>query len=189
MKTWRPVRPYRAWPVFEPQPFDPRQGIFIPEQSISNPQVHDISPRKLTGLGCKVYNSAAQAIPTATPTFLTFDTERWDQGGFFNSGVSTSKVYAPYAGIYDVVAYAEFAASAVGNYRSIVMYLNAAGGQNQLLVPIAGGSNTQVCVSTSYRLSAGDYLQVSVKQDSGGNLNVNAGEANNFLLLNFRYSI
>jgi len=188
MTEFRPVRPFGEWPVLEAQPFDTRASTFIPDLSVDDPKIRNVSPTKIDLIGAKVYRTTTQAIPDTTATAVSFDAEEFDQGDLWLAGAPT-KLTLPYSGVYSIVGYAEFEAAANTNERRIYIYSNGASIIRQKY-PIIGAAITVEMIATYVgRFAAGDYLELYVRQDSGGNLNVNAGSDDNFLSAVFLGSI
>lgn len=124
----------------------------------------------------RVFNSAALTITTATDTALTFNSERWDNGSLHSTSATTGRLTAPITGLYGFGAAVRFAANATGD-RTVYFRIN---GSTIVGVDDRRAPATRACsfvISGEYQLTAGDYVEVVVRQDSGGNLNVVA-EAN-----------
>lgn len=132
---------------------------------------------------CKVYNSAAQSIANNTNTALTFNSEYWDNGGMHSTAVNTSRITIPASsgGKYWIGGNAEFVANATGT-RWIGLQLNGSSFIARKQIPSNSGSyDTGLFVATMQSLSAGDYVELIVYQNSGGALNVtNATVAQHF---------
>jgi hypothetical protein len=176
------------WAPLDPKPADARESFTIAAGSITNEQLAgSISPTKIQGVGAKVYGNGAQSTADGVAEFLAPDGIAFDEGDFWSSGDQT-KLTAPYSGVYFFTGYAEFAADADGQRRGS-LYIN--GAQDVTVnVPSAGAAfPTQVLVSTPLYLAAGSYVQFEVFQSAGGALNVNAGEANNFISLILLFSL
>jgi hypothetical protein len=117
-----------------------------------------------------VYNDASQAIATATVTALTFDSEYEDPDGMHSTTTNTDRITVAVTGLYDIAGNITWAANATGirmawispngdtSNRVSLWRLNADGGLNSF--PLSG----------KIRLTAGDYIQIYVYQDSGGGL-------------------
>ncbi len=125
--------------------------------------------------GARVYRSTDQTgLVTATPTAISFDTERYDYGGFWLVGNAT-RLTIPINGRYSVGACVEWASNSAGNFRTLSLRVN---GGNSIAVdmrlPMTGGFVTRNAVHTEYEFVAGDYIEAVVNQDSGGNRTVNA---------------
>ena len=121
--------------------------------------------------GARVYNSAAESIPDGTVTLLTFDSERYDNGGLHSTVTNTGRLTAVKAGKYLITAHVEFATNATG-YRGVILVLNAATQIAYLDLPAVSGAPTELSISTLYHLAASDYVTVWVQQNSGGALDV-----------------
>jgi hypothetical protein len=124
----------------------------------------------------RVYNDATQAIATGTETVVTFNTERYDTGGFHSTSANTGRLIAPTAGLYLVGANIAFAANGTG-VRIVYLRLNGA----ERIAAVSSPANATVdngySPSTMWQMGPGDYVEVLVTQNSGGNLNVLASIA------------
>jgi len=123
--------------------------------------------------GARVYNSISLTIATATNTYLTFDTERYDNGGLHDTTSNTSRLTAQKAGKYLISAHVSWGISATG-YRQASLVVNRtdkiAGATHKAVDP----DYDEQSISTVYHLAAADYVEVQVRQTSGGDLAVNA---------------
>lgn len=124
---------------------------------------------------CNVHNSANIAIVTATTTALTFDSERYDTGGCHSTVTNTGRITVPTGGggKWRFSANVVFAANATG-YRQLGIRINGTTNIAYVSLPAVNGDVTILNVSCEYAMSAGDYAEVLVYQNSGGNLNVTA---------------
>ena len=121
---------------------------------------------------CRVYNSANQSVATATFTTITHNSERFDVGGMHSTVTNTSRITIPTGGggRYLIGAGLFWAANATGQ-RAITILLN---GTTRIVydnrAAVAAVESVHQ-VTTLYNLAAGDYIEMSVYQNSGGNLN------------------
>jgi hypothetical protein len=123
--------------------------------------------------GCRLRNSAAQAVANSTVVPITFDTETYDVGGYHSVAALTSRITIPAGkdGYYLVAGTVEFASTA-GGQRFVAIYLNGAtfiAIEDQINVANQGAS--RVAVTTEYHLVAGDFVELVAFQDSGGSIN------------------
>ena len=178
MTGFGPVRPaLDSWPVLEAQPFDPRTSTFIPDLSVMDKHIAEVSPRKVRLIGAKCYDSTTQTIADDTATGKEFDSTEFDTDGMFNNTNDTLVI--PYYGIWLVSAYCEFASNATGR-RKLILQLN--GADNIAFTANAvSGAASQLAASFPLLLDASDTLGFDVYQNSTGNLDTSAGVANNFL--------
>ena len=115
---------------------------------------------------------AATAVVTATETALAFNAEvGTDPWGMWVVGTAT-RITVPLDGWYTFTAYASFAANATGIRGAKIRQ----GGTTALAmdrVPAAGAGTTDLTVVTGpVSLSATNFVELTVEQTSGGNLNV-----------------
>jgi hypothetical protein len=126
----------------------------------------------------RVYNSANISITNNTVTALTFDSERWDNGDLHSTSANTSRLTAPITGLYEIGGCVRIAANATG-IRSAMIRLNGTTDIASITEPTpSAGAASDFNPSTPYQLAAGDYVELTVYQNSGGALNVTA--AGNF---------
>lgn len=130
----------------------------------------------------RVSRSNAQAIVTATVTAITFDTVEFDQGATPKHWVvgSPTRLTCQRAGCYLISGSSEWASSGVGANRAVFVRFNGATILNGDGKASVAGNNLSGQATAIYRLAAGEYVELVVYQDSGGNLNTAGG----FLLPN-----
>lgn len=122
---------------------------------------------------CKVYNSAAQTIATATVTAITWNSESWDTGDMHSTSTNTDRITAAVAGYYHVTAQATLSANASG-IRRIYLYVDGAEVQRKTYDNMGAAYATFMDISADLYLAASSYVDVRVDQDSGGNLTTSA---------------
>ena len=119
----------------------------------------------------RVYNSANISIPNATLTALTFNSERFDNDSIHSTASNTSRLTATTAGVYSISGNFTMAplGSGIGligvrlNGSLIIAYQRFAG---------ITATNLIQAIQTTYKLAAGDYVELIAHQDSGSALNV-----------------
>lgn len=84
---------------------------------------------------------------------------------------------APYKGRYYIGGSIEWAANATG-VRRVLIKLNGSTVIAGLLTTGSAADTGFMTLSTFFELSKSDYVELYVRQDSGGNLNVNASGNN-----------
>jgi hypothetical protein len=124
--------------------------------------------------GCRVYNSTAITIADSTTTTLTFDTESWDTDAMHSAAVNPERLTCKTAGKYLVGGNVFWDTNAAG-YRGIQLFCSAPVGSVHALVyaPSAGAViGNGLNASTVLDLAVNDYVELRVRQTSGGNLDV-----------------
>jgi len=124
----------------------------------------------------RVYNSANISVANFSHQYLTFNSERFDNDSIHSTSSNTDRLTAPSAGVYLIQAHVRFASNATGT-RALRLQVNGStliALRSQAAVA-AGYGQTELEISTTYKLAANDYVRVSAFQDSGGALNVEAG--------------
>lgn len=125
--------------------------------------------------GARVYSSSAFSVPNATLTAVSFNTSRFNNSATWAVGNPT-RLTAAATGVYMITGHAHWASSAAGSYRHLTVRLNGSSritGQDRAgtVMPFRHSH-----VAAIYRLSAGDYVELCVQQDSGGALNLESVE-------------
>lgn len=137
------------------------------------------SVQQSTALWARAYNSVALTVTTATWTLVTLDSERNDTDTLHSTASNTGRLTAARDGLYLVVFNGNFASNSTG-FRGVQVRLNAAGNAASgtaiavKSVAAVNGDRTGLNLVTLYQLSAGDYVESFVYQNSGGNLNLDA---------------
>jgi hypothetical protein len=109
-----------------------------------------------------VYHSAAQPSNDNAVLVVSFDSERWDSSGLHDAALPT-RLTCPETGIYLISGSVSFAANATGR-RYLDIYLNGNTMLARQINPAAPVGATDLTVSTTYQLNAGDYVELRVLQ-------------------------
>lgn len=131
-----------------------------------------------TYVGVEVWKSANQAISANADTAVTFDTEGFDTDSFHNNSTNTSRFTIPSgkAGKYLLSGAVSWAASNGGTFRAIKMYKNGSS-INQISMFAGTNDGTIQPVSCVFDLAVNDYLEIFVRQNTAGNLDINGGSS------------
>ena len=119
---------------------------------------------------------SAQSVATGDYYAVTWDTEAFDTDAFHSTTTNNSRVTIPTGkgGYYRFSGIITFATNSTGS-RLVRVHKN---GANIVwvgwLAGLAGGNETGVVFCHTLNAAAGDYFELFVKQESGGNLNVTA---------------
>lgn len=131
-------------------------------------------------IGAKVSRTVQQLFNSGTPTAIQWNAEVYDQGDLHSTTVANTRLTAPVAGKYLVIAQIVWNADATGDRQSEIRKNGGAGpiGINNSLASAAGGAiNPTHYIVTEIEMTAGDYLEVFGTQNSGGPLGVNGGDS------------
>ena len=129
-------------------------------------------------LGVRVYASQGFTHDkTGAWAEITFDAEHWDTGitndyvdGFW-AVANPTRLTAVKRGWYDICGHVKFASDNTGR-RGIAIRES---GVTTIAVDMRDsvqGADTMISISTKYWLNVGEYVELQVYQNSGGNLNV-----------------
>ena len=143
------------------------------------------SAASISDVGARSYNNANVSIPASEWTVVPQNAEDYDTHGFHSTTVNSSRMTIPSGqdGKYLIVFNARFAVSAAGNLRGFRIYLN---GSTPIAAQEGAIANVAVAgsISVLYSLSAGDYVEGFVYQDSGGALNITSdSESSPYLMV------
>jgi hypothetical protein len=128
---------------------------------------------------CRVYHNAAQSITTGTDTVLSFNSERFDNAAMHSTSSNTSRITIPTGGDGKILfgAVVEYASGNTGG-RGCYVKLN---GTTYIAKMVLGanpdGGSSSVTNTSSYAMSAADYLQIYAYQSQGSSLNVQSSSA------------
>lgn len=118
---------------------------------------------------CVVSNSVAVSIATGTPTTIGADTELLDASGLHSTTTNTNRITVAKAGVYRVCAHVKFTLNSTG-LRAVDFRKNGTAWVNTVVTAVNGG-DTDVAAISYIQLAAGDYVDMTVFQNSGGALN------------------
>jgi hypothetical protein len=119
----------------------------------------------------RVMTTGTQTLTTGVLTAVTFGSEQFDTANMWVSG-SPTRLTIPAAGAYLVTAKALFQANATGQRRAAIRR-NGSESFATIGVNATGGSElTELSCSDTIRCDIGDYLELTMTQSSGGNLDV-----------------
>ena len=139
----------------------------------------DVFRATSAGIISKPLNSMArgkkgsQTIGTGADTIISFDSEDYDNQSEFDIAVNQGRFTASVTGWYHVSATILFdsASWAAGNYAALSIYKNGVA-VIRLGSQVAGGAITSyvgVAGSSDIYLTAGDYIDIRIYQNTGGN--------------------
>jgi hypothetical protein len=123
-------------------------------------------------VAARVRRTSAQSIPNNTTTAISFSSARYDTATFWAAGNPT-RLTIPEDGLYAVTYTLRFATSSVGYCRAQVI-VNAATAIATMTIPPNATLDTDLVGATQFQLSAGDYIELYVRQASGGSLDIAA---------------
>lgn len=142
---------------------------------------------------CYAYRSSNLSIPgDFTWTLVTLNAEVYDivQSGdspSHDNSTNSSRIYIRTSGKYEISGACEFQSNSTGA-RSAKINLNSAGvesGGTMLVTQTQGAVGTAITTvplpSVEADLSAGDYVEMFARQNSGSSLNAQLGRAQTFM--------
>jgi CheY-specific phosphatase CheX len=118
-------------------------------------------------ISASVYNSTAFVVANTTFTTLTFDSESWDTDSMHSTVTNTSRITVPKTGYYRIELQGIWQGSATGGRGT--RFLNNGSSIFTQFVKSDNGDYNYYFPYTA-KLTANDYVEAQVYQDSGGNL-------------------
>jgi len=127
--------------------------------------------------GCILRKSADQTITNSVITAVTWDTETADTNSYHSTSVNTSRITVPATGKYLMTYGVAFAANATAQrYGWLGKNGNTSDRFNGYIQGNASGSDKSAYLGMSVEvLTAADYWEVYVFQNSGSNLALTGG--------------
>lgn len=126
---------------------------------------------------CRAYRAtSAQSLNSGTTTAIQLNGETYDTDTMHSTSTNNTRITFNTAGTYVVTANLRFAANATG-LRAVNVRLN--GGSTNLVQVNGAPTPTSIwtgVASCTHTFTAGDYIEMTGLQASGGALNVDFGE-------------
>ncbi len=119
----------------------------------------------------RVYNSGNVSIPDSAETAVTWDSEDFDTDDMHSVSSNTSRLTAPIAGKYIIMATIGWAANATG-LRNVIIKYNGTTHIADVDDNPPGAVAFRQFIVAPYHLAAADYVECMAWQSSGGALNV-----------------
>lgn len=129
----------------------------------------------ITQLSARVWHNAAQTTTSGVLKILDFNSEIFDRGGLHDTVTNNSRLTAPVAGRYLIIAHVQWNNESEVGMRQLGIKLNGAAdglAYDRRNATDVGYPNQGL--STMYDLAINDYVELEAKQDSGGNVNINS---------------
>ena len=123
-------------------------------------------------ISCKVTKSASQSIPNATLTAITWNQESYDTDGMHDTVTNNTRVTFNTAGKYSVLAQAEWEIAG-GVFRFLEIRKNGGGGIARVRSAQVGATENVVPYVGEFQV--GDYIELCVYHDAGGNIDFESG--------------
>jgi len=134
------------------------------------------APAAPAAVGCSLYMTASQSLANATQTTINWTNEIYDTNSLHDNVTNNDRITIPsgYGGKWLFTGLASFNSNATG-YRFVRVFVNDTGSEKFEYINSSVGSGNYGSVWFSFQLSlsAADYVNFDVFQNSGGSLNLN----------------
>lgn len=124
-------------------------------------------------ISARAHHNASQSIADSTDTALALNSERWDTDTIHDNSTNNPRLTAKTAGKYIVSGSAVFASNATGR-RQIFLKKNGSTTYSYIEWDTNQNSVTSMTITTIIDLAVNDYVELMVRQSSGGGLNINS---------------
>ncbi|MGO8401320.1 hypothetical protein ACC783_23610 [Rhizobium ruizarguesonis] len=122
---------------------------------------------------CRVYNSAAVAIPNNTTTAIGFDSEDYDGSAMHSTSVNNDAIFVPHPGWYHIDAEATVVANATGSrFLGITVGGVSVPRLRDQSPGLSSNDHTLKLSGDVYISDVAGGIRLTLLQNSGGNLNV-----------------
>lgn len=145
-----------------------------------NTHVRDAINYLLAPPRCEAYQSVSQNCTTGTVTTLTFTSETVDTDGIHSTSVNTSRMTIVTPGRYKVLGGCGIAANATGS-RTLRVAKNAATTKAVRVAANTAGASTIMQIQDEVLCVAGDFIELTMTQDSGVTLATSAAQDSTYL--------
>lgn len=144
--------------------------------------------RAKAAAACRVTTGTAVSIPDATTTVLAWDVEAFDSNGFHDNVTNNSRLTVPagLGGTYLVTGQVSFAANATGDRMLTINKNGLVDAQASARATAALHHRQQIAAELV--LAAGDYVELTAYQTSGGALGTNASAIEGWFALTYQGS-
>lgn len=117
--------------------------------------------------------TSTTALTQSDSTFnvLPFNSERYDSAGMHSNSTNNSRLIAQADGVYLATAHVRFASNTTGT-RTLIIRKNGLAAGSIARQDTPGDGLTGLSVGTVVQLADNDFLEVQVRQNSGGDLDV-----------------
>jgi hypothetical protein len=129
--------------------------------------------------GATVYSTSNTSLANNTTVKVTFNTEEYDVGGYFDSGTSTTRMTIPSgkAGYYLVTASVMISTfTKAGSFEAAVYKNNVAVMQCVNNLGAYFSDYGVLLYSAVLNCAVSDYLEIAIKQTTGNTINTNASQ-------------
>ena len=130
-----------------------------------------------TASACQAKRATDQTISNNTLTVLTFDAHDFDTSSYHSLVTNTERLTVPSTGYYLVNAQVMFATNASG-YRQLGIFKNGTRLNYATATAATSATEATIIFNLMVSLTAADYLEIKVYQNSGGNLAVYGDTSN-----------
>jgi hypothetical protein len=131
----------------------------------------ELGPRCEAGQDSGTTQTIANTADANTFVAVALDLDVYDSDGLHSTSSNTTRITVPQAGYYEVLCYTNWVSNATGSRKTRgrvngSTLLKASGGRGD------GAASTHVQASDRVDLAVNDYVELTVSQNSGGNLDV-----------------
>lgn len=124
-----------------------------------------------------VYQTATTSCTNGAATVILFDTEAYDTDTMHSTSSNTGRITATTTGLYTVYGQVCMASNATGT-RTLSLLKNGATTLANARLQSVIATNAYIDLEIDVQMTAGDYVELTMTQTSGGALATVAGAGN-----------
>lgn len=134
-------------------------------------------------IAAKAFLTAAQAVANGVSTYISLTSESYDDGGMHDNATNPTRLTVPPGqdGVWALTASVGWAAGSSTGIRAMSIQKNGVAILDTATNPM-GAQDFRQHLSVQDRAVAGDFYELNVFQNSGGDLNVIEGAAKTVLM-------
>lgn len=125
---------------------------------------------------CSVSHSTTATVATATVTTLSADTEAFDNDSMHDTATNNSRITIQTAGRYFIYATVVFTQNGAAGLRRVSILHNGTTSYGGMQLVGSTTVDMRMQATRSLVLAQGDYVECTVRQDSGSNVTVQLDE-------------
>ena len=158
--------------TFDNLPIGTTGQVLTADTTVSPYKVKWATAGAASFVGCTIYRSSAQAVANNTDTTIDFDSEYYDTDAFHSTSSNTSRMTIPSGKGGKYLLWSHINLDFTSGLSASQYWLKNGGQLGNYITAVGGWAGAIMFVA---ELAVGDYVQIQVRQGSGGSKNTATG--------------